>query len=99
MKFLTAKKEDLYRIMQIIAEAQAYLAVQYIDQWQNGYPNEQTILKDIQNDESYIVESEDSIQIATAMFTTKKEPTYKNIEGRWLTKTNANYGVIHRMAR
>ena len=98
MKFLTAKKEDLYRIMQIIAEAQAYLAVQYIDQWQNGYPNEQTILKDIQNDESYIVESEDSIQIATAMFTTKKEPTYKNIEGRWLTKTNANYGVIHRMA-
>ena len=98
MKFLTAKKEDLYRIMQIIGEAQAYLAAQHIDQWQNGYPNEQTILKDIQNDESYILESDGSIQIATAMFTTKNEPTYTNIEGNWITKIDAKYGVIHRMA-
>ena len=57
MKFLTAKKEDLYRIMQIIAEAQAYLAAQDIEQWQNGYPNEQAILKDILNNESYVVKS------------------------------------------
>ena len=58
--------------MQIIAEAQAYLATQHIEQWQNGYPNEKSILNDLENNESYVVRSEDStIQIATAMFSTR----------------------------
>jgi ribosomal protein S18 acetylase RimI-like enzyme len=84
--------------MHIIGQAQAYLASQHIEQWQNGYPNESAILKDIKNTESYVVKSEDSSLLATAMFTTRNEPTYKRIEGQWLTKNNATYGVIHRMA-
>ena len=84
--------------MQLIGEAQAYLAAQDIEQWQNGYPNEQAILKDILNNESYVVKLEDSNLLATAMFTTKNEPTYKSIEGHWITESDATYGVIHRMA-
>ena len=34
MKLLAAKKEDLFAIMQIIEQAQSYLAVQNIEQWQ-----------------------------------------------------------------
>ncbi len=98
MKFICAKKKDLSEIMHIIGQAQAYLASQHIEQWQNGYPNESAILKDIKNTESYVVKSEDSSLLATAMFTTRNEPTYKHIEGQWLTKNNATYGVIHRMA-
>jgi len=98
MKFICAKKKDLSEIMHIIGQAQAYLASQHIEQWQNGYPNETAILKDIKNTESYVVKSEDSSLLATAMFTTRNEPTYKRIEGQWLTKNNATYGVIHRMA-
>ena len=98
MKFICAKKKDLSEIMHIIGQAQAYLASQHIEQWQNGYPNESAILKDIKNTESYVVKSEDSSLLATAMFTTRNEPTYKRIEGQWLTKNNATYGVIHRMA-
>ena len=98
MKFLNATKEDLAQTLQIIAEAQAYLATQHIEQWQNGYPNEKIILNDLENNESFAVKTEDSIQIATAMFSTKTEPTYTTIEGQWLTKENAVYGVIHRMA-
>ena len=49
MKLLAAKKEDLFAIMQIIQQAQSYLAMQNIEQWQNGYPNEKVILKDIKN--------------------------------------------------
>ena len=98
MKFVLAKKEDLSEIMPIIEQAQAYLASQAIEQWQNGYPNEATILKDVKNNESYIVSSEESTPLATAMFTTRNEPTYKRIEGQWITKTDATYGVIHRMA-
>ena len=98
MKFLPAKKENLSLIMQLIGEAQSYLAVQNIEQWQNGYPNDEAILKDILNKESYVVKSEDSTLLATAMFTTRNEPTYKRIEGQWITEFDANYGVIHRMA-
>ena len=98
MKFIRAKKKDLPEIMHIIGQAQAYLASQHIEQWQNGYPNEIAILKDIKNTESYVVKSEDSSLLATAMFTTKNEPTYNRIEGQWITETDAIYGVIHRMA-
>ena len=98
MEFLKTKKKDLVPIMKVIAEAQALLASHEIDQWQNGYPNESAILEDLKNNESYIVTSKDSTLIGTAMFTTKNEPTYKSIEGKWITKVNAKYGVIHRMA-
>jgi RimJ/RimL family protein N-acetyltransferase len=37
--------------------------------------------------------------IATAMFTLRKEPTYKEvIDGRWIVNENDIYGVVHRMA-
>jgi hypothetical protein len=32
------------------------------------------------------------------MFTTAAEPTYKTIKRKWLTDSNAIYGVIHRIA-
>lgn len=98
MEFLPTEKKDLSAIMQIIKQAQTYLASQHIEQWQNGYPNEKTILKDLKNNESYVVKSEDSELLATAMFTTKNEPTYKSIHGDWITGKDATYGVIHRMA-
>ncbi|MDB9954667.1 GNAT family N-acetyltransferase [Flavobacteriaceae bacterium] len=98
MKFILANKEDVSLIMKLIGEAQAYLAAQHIEQWQNGYPNEQAILKDILNNESYVVKSQGSALLATAMFTTRNEPTYKSIEGNWITEADATYGVIHRMA-
>ena len=98
MKLLLAKKGDLSEIMKLIEQAQAYLAAQHIEQWKNGYPNEQAILKDILNNESYVVKLEDSNLLATAMFTTRNEPTYKSIKGNWITESDAKYGVIHRMA-
>ena len=47
MTFLPTNKSDISSILKIIEEAQAYLAMQNIDQWQNGYPNEKAILKDM----------------------------------------------------
>ena len=98
MYLIKTKRKDLEPIMKIIGEAQVFLASHNIDQWQNGYPNEEAILRDITNNVSYIITSKDSILIGTAMFSTKKEPTYKSIEGEWITKSDSKYGVIHRMA-
>lgn len=98
MEFLKSSRKKLEHIIKIIGEAQEYLAIQNINQWQNGYPNKETILNDIKNNESYIITTKESVIIGTAMFSTKKEPTYKSIEGQWITKSDSKYGVIHRMA-
>jgi len=84
--------------MSIVKDAQVYLASKNIDQWQDGYPNEEVILNDISNHESFIVNNKSNDIMATTMFTTQPESTYLSIDGTWLTAKNAKYGVIHRMA-
>ncbi len=98
MTFCHATPHDLSGIMSIIYDAQKLLANQHIDQWQNGYPSESVILQDIKNNECYVLKSEQNKLLATAMFSTRREPTYSNIVGQWRTESNAKYGVIHRMA-
>jgi len=98
MKIVPAQKTDLASIMKAIKCAQKYLAGLGIDQWQDGYPNEEIILKDIQNKESYLVINENNECTGTTMFSLRPEPTYNIIEGNWLTEGLVKYGVIHRMA-
>lgn len=98
MKLTPAMKENLASIMGIVKDAQIHLASQQIDQWQDGYPNEEAILKDITNQESFVVQNDRMDIMGTAMFTTRAEPTYSSIDGAWLSMENSIYGVIHRMA-
>ena len=90
--------DDIPKIMTIIKDAKAYLASQNIEQWQKGYPNTEQIENDIKNGESYIVVNDKEQVIATAMFTSTREPTYKIIDGNWRIDESNAYGVIHRMA-
>ena len=55
MELHRSSRNKLEHIIKIIGEAQEYLAIQNIYQWQNGYPNKEAILRDIKNNESYIV--------------------------------------------
>ena len=98
MKIRLSKIEDTPKIMEIINDAKTYLASLKIDQWQNGYPNVTQIENDIKNNESYVVFNDENTIMATSMFTTNKEPTYKIIEGNWIINEDKKYGVIHRMA-
>jgi predicted GNAT family acetyltransferase len=98
MKTRLSTFDDMPEIMIIIEEAKTYLASQNIDQWQNGYPNAEQVANDIKNNESYVVVNDENTVIATAMFTLRKEPTYKVIAGNWLVDENDTYGVVHRMA-
>lgn len=68
-----------------------------IDQWQNGYPNEDTLTLDISRGISIVCESEGKI-LATAAAYTGHEPTYDRIrDGCWRSE-NDIYGIIHRIA-
>ncbi len=95
MIFRKTLKDDINSIMNIIILAQNSLKEQNIDQWQNGYPNIDSILSDVGLNQSYLLEDEKDI-VATAMLSFDKEPTYDNINGEWLT--NSAYAVIHRLA-
>ena len=98
MKIQLSTFEDIPAIIAIINDAKEYLASQKIDQWQNGYPNAEQVANDIKNNESYVVVNDENELIATAMFTTNPEPTYKIIDGNWNIDENEKYGVVHRMA-
>ena len=65
------------------------------NQWQDGYPNIDSIKNDIENDYGYVLESENQI-LGYAAVIFEIEPAYEIIEGKWLS--NQEYVVIHRVA-
>lgn len=91
-----ATPDDIPTILSLYKDAQQRFAEQKIEQWQNNYPNRETLEQDIVNNESYVVINEEEI-VATAMLSASGEPTYEKIEGQWLTPSETPYMVIHRM--
>lgn len=66
-------------------------------QWINGYPNRNTLRKDIMQGNSYIIEHEEMV-VGTFAFIEGLEPTYATIyEGNWID-SESSYGTIHRLA-
>ena len=95
MEIRKSHLDDVQRIMTLIHQAQNYFKQQNIDQWQDGYPNEDSIINDINQNEAYVLEDNGKI-LATTMISSNIEPTYNYIEGNWLQ--NDKYMVIHRIA-
>ena len=65
------------------------------DQWQNGYPNEEVVRRDIADGNGYAVEQDGKV-CGVFAFILGEDPTYGKIDGQWLN--NAPYGTIHRIA-
>ena len=96
MEFRKSAQKDVNSIMEIIKQAQAYLKKMRINQWQNNYPNLETIRKDIIDNNSYVLLINNNI-VATAAVSFDKEKTYDLIyDGEWIS--NNEYAVIHRIA-
>lgn len=96
MVFRKTTMTDINKVMKIINDAKKYFKEMNIDQWQDGYPNEEVIKNDIINNSSYVLEKDGDI-VATAMFAVERDKTYDNIyDGKWLTE--GEYAVIHRIA-
>ena len=95
MKLRHTTINDLPEVIEIINQAKLYFKNEGIDQWQDGYPNEDSIINDIDQNEAYVLEDNGKI-LATTMISSNIEPTYNYIEGNWLQ--NDKYMVIHRIA-
>lgn len=83
-------------VMRIINQAKNYFKRNNINQWQDGYPNRQSIEIDIDENKSYVLIDNDCI-LGTMFFSIGDDPTYNYIEnGNWLTH-DQKYAVIHRI--
>ena len=93
-----ATKDDLPCIMKLIAcGRQKMRAIGNVDQWTDGNPRKETILQDIVDENSYLVE-DDGVPVATFAFMEGPEPTYEHIyQGEWIDSLSEYY-VIHRIA-
>lgn len=90
-----AKEEELAGAMRIIQMAKEHLKAQGIDQWQNGYPDEARIARDIAEGKGYFL-TEDDIISGYLCIDYDGEPAYENLNGEWATA--GPYVVVHRMA-
>jgi len=94
MNLRLANPEDKNTIWEILQAAIEQRRKDGSDQWQNGYPNEQTVITDIQNGHGYVLVDNQAI-IAYAAIIFGIEPTYTDIQGQWLS--NGDYAVVHRV--
>lgn len=90
-----AKTSHLQSVMTIIGQAKARMGAQHIDQWQDGYPNEESIITDINKKQGHVFLKNRQV-VAYAAIVHGKDPYYENIDGQWLT--NDNYITVHRIA-
>lgn len=95
MTLRKATLSEIPAIWEILQQAIARRKQDGSQQWQDGYPNEQTVRGDISNDYGYVLTDNDRI-IAYAAIIFDIEPAYTDIQGKWLT--NEEYVVIHRVA-
>lgn len=97
MKIRNAQKEDLPVILEIYQEARSFMAAHgNPDQWKDGYPEEELVMKDMEEKQLYVCQEQGDIQ-AVFVFFQGEEPSYRQIhQGSWI---NAEpYGTVHRIA-
>lgn len=95
MTLRKADVSDALVIWRILQEAIEQRKQEGSRQWQDGYPNEQTVQDDIAKGYAYVLVDEDVI-VAYVAIIFDGEPAYDSIEGKWLTY--GDYVAVHRVA-
>lgn len=93
--FRRAGMDDLNDIMRVVGEAQRFMKTLNIDQWQDGYPERETLAEDIALGRLYVIEDGGRVAAFAALLL-EPEPIYDTIDGAWAVP--GPYLTIHRMA-
>ena len=97
MEIRLAFPNEVDAIMQVIEEAKKCLVDAGSTQWQNGYPNTDTIIEDIISGQAYVALEEGEL-LAYVAVTKSPEKAYEAIyDGNWQGK-ETEYLVFHRIA-
>ena len=96
MKIRPAALSDLTSLMKIFDDAKQIMrSCGNLHQWNDGYPSDEVVLKDIESGYCFVVCEDDDI-LATMSLIPGPDPTYSFIEGTW--PDESPYYVIHRIA-
>ena len=94
-QFIKATTQDITTIWPIIQQAIARRKADGSKQWQDGYPNIETLQNDINKNVGFVLKQNNNIVGYIAVLI-NDEPAYENIQGKWLT--NNHFIAIHRLA-
>ncbi len=89
-----ATPQDIPTINRIFDDARSYQRSSGFIQWKDGYPNTETIERDIDADAAYVAEIYD--EPAGYFFIAYDDPGYDGLEGIW--DNNGRFAVVHRLA-
>ncbi|MCQ2235816.1 MAG: GNAT family N-acetyltransferase [Bacteroidales bacterium] len=88
---------ELPVLAQIFESARQYMrSTGNPTQWGSSRPSLDKVKNDIHLGHSYVCINNNGEIVATFAFIKGEDPTYKDIDGKWLS--DAPYGTIHRMA-
>ena len=93
--FRKADLTEAPQIWKILQQAIARRKQDGSQQWQDGYPNEAVVQKDIERGIGYVLTIDDTIAGYTAILF-NDEPAYDDLKGTWLS--NGDFAVVHRIA-
>ncbi|WP_418983410.1 N-acetyltransferase family protein [Alistipes sp.] len=98
LEFREAVAADLPQILRIIAQAKAQMRALGSTQWQDGYPAEADIRRDLRLGYGYVLvrAAAPDRPIAYGAVVFDGEAAYAGIAGSWLTE--GPYVVVHRLA-
>lgn len=95
IKFRKAEIKDRNIIWEIIQQAIERRRADGSTQWQNGYPNADTVESDIAKGFGFVLTVDEVVAVYVALIF-NDEPAYSTIEGAWLS--NGEFVVVHRVA-
>lgn len=96
MTFTKGTLADVAAVLDILNQSVLYFKENKIDQWQDGYPNEAVVMKDIQLGQCYLLILDNRVRGVMTVMTTP-DPNYSHLDnGQW--RYDEPYGTIHRIA-
>ncbi len=93
--FRKATASEIPLIWDILQQAIARRKQDGSEQWQDGYPNLQSVQNDVEKGQGFVL-TEGEIIIGYSAVIINDEPEYAKIKGKWLT--NDDFVVCHRVA-
>ena len=96
--YRVATLKDLEQVMEAVEHSREVLRLQGNGQWQDGYPNRDDFINDINNQRLFVIFDQNNPDnvIALCALTYREEDYHHLYEGAWLT--DLPYMVMHRVA-
>lgn len=95
IKLRKVKEDEIMMALCFIEQAKAHLKEQGIDQWQDGYPNLDSVKEDVSAYRGYFI-TDDGVPAGYLCLDFEGESVYRQLDGQW--ECNEGYAALHRLA-